>query len=124
MPYDYNKRLTGNAQSLRKGMTPEEKHLWYDFLSLLPVTVNRQKVIGEYITDFYIHSANIVIEIDGIQHEEREHKKADTERDAYFAELGMRVLRYPNRAIRDEFNCVCRDILDALGLSFSDVRKK
>ena len=124
MPYDYNKKLTENAQSLRKGMTPEEKHLWYDFLSRLPVTVNRQKVIGDYIADFYIHSANIVIEIDGIQHEEREHKKADIERDAYLAKLGMRVLRYPNKAIRDEFNYVCRDILDALGLSFADLCKK
>ena len=123
MPYDYNKKLTGNAKSLRMNMTPEEKHIWYDFLSLLPVTVNRQKVIGEYITDFYIHSANIVIDIDGIQHEERKHKNADIVRDAYFASLGIRVLRYSNRVIHDEFNYVCRDILDAIGLSFSDLKK-
>ncbi|MBR5752620.1 MAG: DUF559 domain-containing protein, partial [Clostridia bacterium] len=34
-------------------MTKEERRLWYDFLRLLPVTVNRQKVIGRYIVDFY-----------------------------------------------------------------------
>ena len=52
-------------------MTPEERHLWYDFLKLLPITVNRQKAIGNYIVDFYIHSAKLVIEIDGAQHDEK-----------------------------------------------------
>ena len=57
MQYKYNKKLVTNAQELRKNMTPEEKHLWYDFLKKLPVTVNRQKNIGNYIVDFYIPSA-------------------------------------------------------------------
>ena len=65
MKYNYNEKLVPNAQALRKNMTPEEKHLWYDFLKRLPVTVNRQKNIGNYIVDFYISSACIVIEIDG-----------------------------------------------------------
>ena len=34
-------------------MTPEEKHLWYDFLKMYPVQFNRQRVIGNYIVDFY-----------------------------------------------------------------------
>ena len=46
-------------------MTKEEKHLWYDFLNLLPVTVNRQKIIGNYIVDFFCASAKTVIELDG-----------------------------------------------------------
>ncbi len=50
-------------------MTPEEKHLWYDFLKKLPCTVNRQKNIGDFIVDFYIASKNVVIEIDGRQHD-------------------------------------------------------
>ena len=49
-----NSNLTGNAKALRKNMTKEERHLWYDFLKTLPVTVNRQKVIGKYIVDFYM----------------------------------------------------------------------
>ena len=63
MPYNYDKSLTGNSKALRKTMTPEEKHLWYDFLKLLPITVNRQKTIGSYIVDFYIHSKKLVIEL-------------------------------------------------------------
>ena len=69
MPLEYNRRLTANSQNSRKNMTPEEKHLWYDFLKKLPITVNRQKSIGNYIVDFYISSADLVIEIDGAQHE-------------------------------------------------------
>ena len=41
-----NSRLTSNARNLRKNMTKEERHLWYDFLRELPVNVHRQKVIG------------------------------------------------------------------------------
>ena len=63
-----NSRLTGNAQKLRREMTEEERHLWYDFLKELPVTVNRQKVIGRYIVDFYCAEAKLVSEIDGTQH--------------------------------------------------------
>ena len=49
MSYKYNKALVGTAQKLRKQMTDEEKHLWYDFLKKLPITVNRQKNIDNYI---------------------------------------------------------------------------
>ena len=82
MIYNYNKKLIGTAQALRKRMTPEEKHLWYDFLKRLPVTVNRQKNIGNYVVDFYIASARIVIELDGIYHNLPSNKAADAERDA------------------------------------------
>ena len=63
-----NPNLTNLSQNLRKNMTKEEKHLWYDFLKNLPITVNRQKVIGNYIVDFYCAKANIAIELDGSQH--------------------------------------------------------
>lgn len=53
-------------------MTKEERHLWYDFLKGLPVTIHRQKVIGNYIVDFYCASSNLVIEIDGSQHYDQE----------------------------------------------------
>ena len=50
----HNPKLSGNAQRLRREMTKEERHLWYDFLKTLPVTVHRQKVLGPYIVDFHI----------------------------------------------------------------------
>ena len=124
MPYEYNENLTVNSQLLRKNMTPEEKRLWYDFLKSLPVTVNRQKMIGEYIVDFYIHSGKIVIELDGIQHRSNEYKNKDKKRDAYLSELGITVLRYNNETIKNRFDFVCEDILNHLGLDFSSIKRK
>ena len=46
--------MTCNARKLRRNMTKEERHLWYDFLKDLPIMVHRQKVIGSYIVDFYV----------------------------------------------------------------------
>ena len=47
------KKLRQNAQNLRKNMTREERHLWYDFLKIYPVQFKRQYPIGNYIVDFY-----------------------------------------------------------------------
>ena len=63
-----NKNLTRTSQTLRRNMTKEERHLWYDFLKMYPVQFNRQKVIGNYIVDFYCHTAKLVVELDGSQH--------------------------------------------------------
>ncbi|MBQ3018650.1 MAG: endonuclease domain-containing protein [Clostridia bacterium] len=116
MSLKYNKSLVSSAQLLRKEMTKEEKHLWYDFLKKLPVTVNRQKNIGNYIVDFYIASKNIVIELDGSQHYEEQAYQKDKERDNSLFKLGIKVLRYQNTEINKNFNGVCRDILNELGL--------
>ena len=112
----HNKSYVPLAQQLRKEMTPEEKHLWYDFLKKLPCTVNRQKNIGNFIVDFYIASKNIVIEIDGLQHDIPEHNEKDNERDLELSKLGIKVLRYTNKSINNNFKDVCDDILTHLGL--------
>ena len=72
MPKSYNPSLKSYSQNLRKNMTKEERHLWYDCLKQLPVTVKRQQIIGEYIVDFYCASKKVVIELDGTQHFEQE----------------------------------------------------
>ena len=113
----HNSQLTKHSQRLRKEMTPEEKQLWYQFLKQLPFTVHRQKVIGNYIADFYCARAALVIELDGTQHFETDGQKADAERDAYFRSLGITVLRYSNRQIHQEFQRVCEDILQYLNTS-------
>ena len=102
-------------------MTAEEKHLWYDFLKKLPVTVNRQKNIGNYIVDFYIHSHSIVIEIDGRQHRLTENREADKQRDFELRQLGITVLRYTNEDINRRFSSVCADIRKHLGLTQTDL---
>ena len=92
-------------------MTKEEKHLWYDFFKQLPITVNRQKIIGSFIADFYIDSAKLAIELDGSQHYTEDGEIKDKERDHYFKSIGVNVLRYTNRQIHENFNGVCNDIM-------------
>ncbi|MBQ9802453.1 MAG: endonuclease domain-containing protein [Clostridia bacterium] len=111
-----NPKLTGNAQTLRKNMTKEEKHLWYDFLKKLPVTVHRQKVIDKYIVDFYCAEAKLVIELDGSQHYEPKGKEEDQIRDEFLQSLGIAVVRYSNLDIQKRFEAVCQDLLRRLSL--------
>jgi very-short-patch-repair endonuclease len=106
----HNRALVPNSKELRKNMTKEQKHLWYDFLKKLPINVNRQKVIGRYIVDFYISEAKIVIELDGWQHYEEDAKSKDEERDDCLTKMGILVLRYTNKEINSKFNGVCADI--------------
>ena len=108
----YNSNLTPNAKHLRKEMTKEERHLWYDFLKSLPVTVHRQKPLGNYIVDFYIASSRLVIELDGSQHYEEKHRKIDTVRDIWLQNNGYTVLRYSNADVNYRFRDVCEDILN------------
>ena len=112
-----NSKLTGNAKTLRKNMTKEERHLWYDFLKTLPITVNRQKVIGNYIVDFYIASSKIVIELDGSQHYEDSGRDYDAKRDEFLNSLGVKVLRYSNLDVNQRFESVCEDILNHINTS-------
>ena len=105
-----NAKLTPQSKTLRKNMTKEERHLWYDFLKLLPVTVHRQKVIGNYIVDFYCAAGKFVIELDGSQHYEEQGLRQDAVRDNYLESLGLTVLRYSNLDINQNFEGVCQDI--------------
>ena len=111
MRKEYNSKLKTYSQTLRKEMTKEERHLWYDFFKKIPYTVNRQKLIGNYIVDFYCASAKIVVELDGSQHFEKEGHEKDIERDKYLNSLGIQVLRFSNYDINNSFNDVCEEIL-------------
>ncbi len=106
-----NEKLTKNAQTLRRGMTKEERRLWYEFLKQSEYTVKRQRVIGKYIVDFYCPETKTVIELDGSQHFEEAGIASDAERDAYLEALGIEVLRYSNADVNQRFSSVCEDIL-------------
>ena len=103
----YNGRLSANAKTLRRNMTKEERHLWYDFLKPLPFMVHRQKVIGNYIVDFYCHSAKLVIELDGSQHYEDTMKDYEERRTRFLEQQGLKVLRFTNLDVVRHFEEVC-----------------
>ncbi len=114
MNHTSNPKLTPLAKALRRNMTDAERKLWYQFLKQLPITVNRQKVIGNYIVDFYIHAAKLVIELDGDQHGEPEGIDKDARRDDWLRSQGLTVLRYGNYDVFRFFEGVCQDILTHL----------
>lgn len=106
----HNKNLVPFAKQLRKEMTKEERHLWYDFLRSYPVRFSRQKVLGKYIVDFYSAEAKLVIELDGSQHFDEFAIKKDAERTSFLESYGLNVIRIPNNELNENFYKVCEYI--------------
>lgn len=108
----YNKNLKHFFRKLRRKMTDAENLLWskirgkqqkgYQFY--------RQKTIGNYIADFYCPKANLIIEIDGGQHYSPEGKEKDGIKDAYMANLGIKVIRFSDREVFEKFHAVIEEI--------------
>jgi len=122
MQYKHNKQLVPLAKQLRRNMTKEERHLWYDFLKSYPVRFIRQKVIGNYIADFYCAQAKIIIELDGSQHFEEQNAEKDAQRTAFFESYGIRVIRIANNKVNQNFQGVCTYIDAAVQQSLSQLR--
>ena len=108
LPYKHN--LISTARHLRKNMTPQESHLWYDFLKSYPVRFQRQKSIGNYIADFYCHKANLVVEVDGSQHFTSKGFAYDSDRTEQLQEFGIMVIRFSNYDVNTNFYGVCSEI--------------
>lgn len=106
----YRADLLRKSQQLRKNMTPQEKHLWYDYLRDYIPHFYRQKPISCYILDFYCPKAKLAIELDGSQHYEEDSLKYDRKRENELEKLGIVVVRYTNRQIDSDFIGVCADI--------------
>ena len=122
MERKYNRALVVPAKALRKNMTPEERHLWYDFLRIYPVRFSRQKVLGKYIADFYCAQAKLVIELDGSQHFDETGLAYDAKRDAFLAGYDITVLRIPNSEVNHNFRGVCEHIDLLVQQSLSQLR--
>ncbi|MDX6611167.1 MAG: type restriction enzyme subunit [Blastocatellia bacterium] len=96
--------LVCRARELRQQQTPAEEVLWQLLRNrqLLGFKFRRQHQFGDYITDFYCHEAQLVVECDGSAHDTNEAWHHDQERDAYMIAQGLRVLRFTNDRILSE----------------------
>ena len=110
MERKYNANLIPYAKELRKNMTKEERHLWYDYLRNHPARFTRQKVLGHYIADFYSAKAKLIVELDGSQHYEKNGMIHDQIRTEFLKGYGLKVLRIPNNAVNQNFRGVCEYI--------------
>ena len=122
MDRKHNKKIVPFAKELRKNMTKEERHLWYDFLRSYSIKFTRQKVLGKYIADFYCSKANLVIELDGSQHYEDENLISDEKRTAYLEQYGITVIRISNLDVLKNFDGVCKYLDNEVKQSLSQLR--
>lgn len=111
MQLKYTKKLMPAARTLRCNMTSEERHLWYDFLKVYPIPFARQKVLGQYVVDFYCAQAKLVVEVDEAQHYEPKGMEEDACRTSYLKDnFGLDVIRIPNNQVNRNFLGVCEYI--------------
>ena len=115
--YNYNGKLNERAKQMRKNMTPQANKLWYQFLNDYEIRFRRQRIIDNYIADFYCSKAKLVVEIDGSHHFEEETVEYDKERTGFFNSLGIKVLRIANTDINTNFDAACKLII-------SEVKKR
>ena len=122
MSIEYNQKLIPLAKNLRKTATPQENHLWFDFLRSYPVRFQRQKTIDNYIADFYCHKARLIIELDGSQHYTEQGIDYDEKRTVVLNQHGLKILRFTNLDIDRRFQAVCVQIDETVKqrLMFSD----
>ena len=116
---NYNKKLIPRAKELRKKMTSQEKHLWYDFLRYFPIKIYKQKVIDNFIVDFYCHKVKLVIEVDGSQHYTVEGMAYDNERTNILNSYDLEVIRFSNNEIDYNFEEVCEMIDNIIKLKLN-----
>jgi very-short-patch-repair endonuclease len=110
----YRARSVYRARSLRREATAAERKLWFYFLPHLPQKFTRQKPLGLYIADFYCSSRRLVIEIDGDSHFSDAGERYDTARTRALAEQQLRVVRFTNSEVMENFEGVCQRIIEAL----------
>jgi very-short-patch-repair endonuclease len=106
----YNSALRERAKALRKAGMLHEVLLWKELKSnkLNGLDFDRQKIIGNFIVDFYCAEKWVVIEVDGSSHNTKQEK--DAQRDRYLQSLGLTVIRIP---VRDVFQKL-RSVVETL----------
>ena len=120
----YRRGLKRRAQQLRHDPTPPERELGYEFLSSHPEKFSRQKPLGGYIADFYCAEKQLVIEIDGDTHFTEAGRRHDSARTPMLAAHSLRVLRFTNAEVMQQFEAVCQKINETLQAAGGQQAKK
>ena len=115
-----DRKLLNLAKILRRKLTPQERRLWYDFLRTYPIKIYKQRIVSNYIVDFYCAKAKLVIELDGSGHYEEAQEEYDKKRTAYLERMGLHELRYTNLQIARQFREVCEDIYDHIAFAIDE----
>ena len=114
-----NKDLLSRSRSLRKGYVLSEVVFWKQVRNkeFHQIDFDRQKIIGNYIVDFYIKSLGVVIEIDGSSHNDKE--DYDNKRQLFLESLDLVVYRISDYRIKNDLIDVMKDLEDFIIEKFS-----
>ena len=110
-PLPTNESLKKYAVEMRKNQTDEEKKVWYQILKGRTPKFHRQRIIGNYIVDFYCPQLRLAIEIDGYQHFYEENIEYDSKRTEYIESQDIYILRFENTEVNKDIEYV-RFIID------------
>ena len=107
-----NRDLNNRAKELRKARNLPEVLFWMQVTKgrFHQIDFDRQKVIGNYIVDFYIKRLGLIIEIDGTSHIGKE--EYDAKRENYLRSLGLNVYRISTYSIKHEMGFVLKRLED------------
>jgi len=100
----YNPKLKEKAKQLRKGGNLSEVLFWNKVKrgQLLNLDFERQKIIGNYIVDFYCGEIDLVVEIDGESHDFK--GEYDNIRDNYLRSLDLQVLHVEDIRVKKDLD--------------------
>ena len=106
MKLPQNKSLQPLARELRKNSTLSEVLLWNQLKNrqFFNLDFDRQKIIGNYIADFYCPQLKLVIEIDGGSHDNK--LSYDLVRDEYFKTLGLQAIHFSDSDVKNNIGVV------------------
>jgi very-short-patch-repair endonuclease len=92
MSLPFNPKLKERARALRRAGNLSEVLLWNQLKKgqFKGFDFDRQKIIGNFIVDFYCAERHAVIEADGSGHEDK--LEYDQQRDAFLIGLGLSVI--------------------------------
>ena len=114
-----NKDLLSRSRSLRKGYVLSEVVFWKQVRNkeFHQIDFDRQKIIGNYIGDFYIKSLGVVIEIDGSSHNDKE--DYDNKRQLFLESLDLVFYRISDYRIKNDLINVMKELEDFINEKFS-----
>ena len=117
----YNTSLKSRAKALRKAGNFSEVVFWKEVRnkSFWNIDFDRQRIIGNYIVDFYVKALGLVVEIDGEIHNFQE--EYDEKREIYLIDLGLKVFRISTTKILFDTENAMKDLEQFIITEYKDI---
>jgi len=117
----YNTSLKSRAKALRKAGNFSEVVFWKEVRnkSFWNIDFDRQRIIGNYIVDFYVKALGSVVEIDVEIHNFQE--EYDVKREIYLIDLGLKVFRISTTKILFDTENAMKDLEQFIITEYKDI---